>query len=84
LKFIKKFAPKLNLPSSTSAAIKQFEKTQNNQLKFKKKNLLIKGRSFDFHYQDISSAIEELLEQQDILDECRWIYEDNCIDDKVI
>ena len=84
MKFIKKYAPELNLPFSTSAAIKQFEKTQKNESKFKKENLRIKSKSFDFHYQDISSAIEELLEQQYILDECRWNYEDNYIDDKAI
>jgi hypothetical protein len=72
------------LPHSTSGAIKQFEKTQKSKSKFKKENLLIKGKSFDFHYQDIISAIEEILQRQDVLEKCHWDYEDNYIDGKVI
>lgn len=71
------------MPSTTSAAIKQFEKNEKNESKFKKEKVTIKGRSYDFHYQNISTAIEEILERQGILDECHWNYEDNYIDNKV-
>ena len=46
--------------------------------------MLIKGKSFDFHYQDVISAIEEILERQDVLEKCHWDYEDNYIDGNVI
>ncbi|CAH1758024.1 2170_t:CDS:2 [Entrophospora sp. SA101] len=84
LKYIKKYAPHLNLPSSTSAAIKQFDKSEKNESKFKKEKITIKGKSYDFYYQDIFSAVEGILERQEILEECHWDYENNYVDNEKI
>ncbi|CAH1759281.1 2943_t:CDS:2, partial [Entrophospora sp. SA101] len=53
---------------------------EKNKSIFKKEEITIKGKSYDFYYQDIFSAVEGILVRQEILEECHWVYENNYVD----
>ncbi|CAJ0762925.1 20223_t:CDS:2 [Entrophospora sp. SA101] len=56
---------------------------EKNKSIFKKEEITIKGKSYDFYYQDIFSAVEGILVRQEILEECHWVYENNYVDNGV-